>query len=141
MLSGVNATAVIADSSAKGNVSVVENGVQVVSIDLKSNSYEPIIVQKGIPVRFIINAEAQNINGCNNAIIIPKFKIEKALKPGENIIEFTPEETGTIPYSCWMGMIGSSITVVDELTQVTEDDIQAAESGVIPGGGGACCGQ
>ncbi|MHB1393651.1 MAG: urease accessory protein UreH domain-containing protein [Clostridia bacterium] len=139
MLSGVNATAVVADSSAKGNVAIVENGVQVVSIDLKPNSYGPIIVQKGIPVKFIINAEGKNINGCNNTIIIPKFNIEKALEPGENIIEFTPEQSGNIPYSCWMGMIGSSITVVDELTQVTSEDIQAAESGAVTGG--ACCGQ
>jgi len=32
---------------------------------------------------------------------------------GDNIIEFTPTETGTIPYSCWMGMIKSNITIVD----------------------------
>ena len=141
MLSGVNATAVVADSSVKGNVAVVENGVQIVSIDLKPNSYGPIIVQKGIPVKFIINAEEKNINGCNNAIIIPKYDIEKALEPGENIIEFTPDQVGKIPYSCWMGMIGSSITVVDELTQVTPGDIKAAETEPGPVMGGACCGQ
>jgi plastocyanin domain-containing protein len=62
---------------------------------------------------------------------------------GENIIEFTPEKTGTIPYSCWMGMIGSSIEVVDDLSKVTSEDIKAAEAGAVTGGGlggGACCG-
>ena len=116
MLSGVNAASGIGNSPVKGNVAIVENGVQFVSIDLKSNSYEPIVVQKGIPVKFIINAEDKDINGCNNTIIIPKYNIEKALEPGEHLIEFTPEETGTIPYSCWMGMIRSNIKVVDELT-------------------------
>lgn len=141
MLSGVNATPAVVDNTPKGNVAVMENGVQVVAIDLQPNSYDPIIVQKGIPVKFIINAEAENINGCNDAVIIPKYNIEKGLQAGENIIEFTPEEAGTFPYSCWMGMIGSSITVVDELSQVTAEDVQAAESTVIPSGGGSCCGQ
>ncbi len=139
MLSGVNTT--FADAPASGNIAVVRNGIQEVSIDLKPNRYDPVVVQKGIPVRFIINAEAENINGCNNAIIIPKHNIQKALMPGENIIEFIPEETGTVPYSCWMGMIGSSIKVVEDLAQVTEKDIESAEAGVVPGGGsGGCCG-
>ncbi|HYE83614.1 MAG TPA: sulfite exporter TauE/SafE family protein [Clostridia bacterium] len=137
MLSGVNASAGV--GQAKGNVAVVENGVQIVEIDLKPNRYEPVIVQKGIPVQFIINAEDENINGCNNAIIIPKYNIQKALEPGRNIIEFTPEETGTIPYSCWMGMIGSSISVVDELSEVTSEDINTADSGAISSSGGGCC--
>lgn len=55
-LSGINTT--FADSTPSGNVAVAENGVQVVSIDLKPNRYDPIVVQKGIPVKFIINAEA-----------------------------------------------------------------------------------
>ncbi|MDR3335812.1 MAG: heavy metal transporter, partial [Treponema sp.] len=33
---------------------------------------------------------------------------------GENIIEFTPERAGKFSYSCWMGMIRSSIVVVEE---------------------------
>lgn len=136
MLSGVNTT--FADSMSNGNIAVAQDGLQVVSIDLKPDSYTPIVVQKGIPVKFIINAEAENINGCNNAIIIPEFNIEKALEPGENIIEFTPEKTGTIPYSCWMGMIGSSIEVVDDLNLVTPEDIKAAEAGAVTGGN--CCG-
>ncbi len=138
-LSGVNATAIVGESSVKGNVAIVENGIQVVSIDLKSNSYAPIVVQKGIPVRFIINAEDENINGCNNAIIIPKFNIQKALEPGENVIEFTPDETGTIPYSCWMGMIRSSIKVVDDLSTISNEDVKAADSDVISSSGGGCC--
>lgn len=32
---------------------------------------------------------------------------------GENVIEFTPESTGTVRYSCWMGMIRGNIFVTD----------------------------
>jgi len=51
------------------------------------------------------------LNGCNNEIIIPDYKIRQKLELGENIIEFTPTNTGTITYTCWMGMISSNITV------------------------------
>jgi plastocyanin domain-containing protein len=80
---------------------------------LSSGRYEPITVQKGIPVKWIIKAEEGSINGCNNSIVIPQYGMQKDLSIGDNIIEFTPTESGTVPFSCWMGMISSQITVVD----------------------------
>lgn len=38
--------------------------------------YEPITVQKGVPVIWTITAESSDINGCNNALIIPEFSKE-----------------------------------------------------------------
>lgn len=102
-------------NSAGVGVAVIENGVQTVVIQLSSNRYAPITVQKGLPVRWIVQAEAGTINGCNNEIIVPAYDISKKLEPGDNIIEFTPEKSGTFAYSCWMGMIRSKITVVDDL--------------------------
>ncbi len=93
----------------------IEGNVQIVSIEVQSGKYAPVVVQKGIPVRFILKAEASNLNGCNDIVIISEYNKEKALQPGENIIEFTPKETGSIPYSCHMGMIKSSIQVVDDI--------------------------
>lgn len=105
--------------AAAGNgtaaVAVIKDGVQEVTIDLKSSSYAPIIVQKGIPVKFNIRAGEGEINGCNGSVIIPDYNVQKSLKAGDNILEFTPDKTGTVPYSCWMGMITSSIQVVDDL--------------------------
>lgn len=92
----------------------VIDGTQFVTTKLSANAYEPIRVQAGIPVEWNIQAEAGDINGCNNAIIIPEYGIEKQLEPGDNIIKFTPEESGTIPFSCWMGMIKSNITVEEK---------------------------
>lgn len=99
----------------KVNVAVMEDGLQIVRSGITSGSFEAITVQKGIPVRWILEAEQGEINGCNNAIIIPRYSIRKALKVGENVIEFTPTESGTIPFSCWMGMIRSKINVVEEI--------------------------
>ncbi|MBU4339716.1 MAG: hypothetical protein KKD46_02165 [Euryarchaeota archaeon] len=45
------------------------------------------------------------MTGCNNAIIVPSLGLEFDIKKGEQIIEFTPTEAGTIKWSCWMGMI------------------------------------
>jgi sulfite exporter TauE/SafE/copper chaperone CopZ len=92
----------------------VEEGVQIITTNLSSGSYEPITVIAGIPVKWTINAAEGTVNGCNNKLIIPAYDLEKKLVVGENVIEFTPEETGTIPYSCWMGMIRSEITVIEE---------------------------
>ena len=89
----------------------IEDGIQIVETTLMPGQYSPITVQKGIPVKWIIKAEKGSINGCNNRIFIPQYNIEKRFQLGENIIEFTPEEEGTFTYSCWMGMIGSYITV------------------------------
>lgn len=89
----------------------IENGIQVVETKLMPGEYSSITVQKGMPVKWIIQAEKGSINGCNNRIFIPEYDIEKKFQLGENVIEFTPMEEGTFTYSCWMGMIGSYITV------------------------------
>lgn len=91
----------------------VENGVQVVNSTLASGKYPAITVQAGTPVKWTINAPEGSINGCNNRFIIPEYNIEHQFEPGDNVIEFTPTEAGKFPYSCWMGMIRSSITVVE----------------------------
>ena len=49
----------------------------------------------------------------NREIIIPALGKDIMLHEGENLVEFTAYEAGTIPYSCWMGMIRSTIEVVD----------------------------
>jgi len=102
-------------SSQVSGVARVQDGVQTVTTRLSPGRYEPITVQKGVPVKWVIQARKDDINGCNNEIVIPEFKVRKKLKTGENIIEFTPAETGTFVYSCWMGMIRSRITVVDDI--------------------------
>jgi len=98
-----------------GTVATIVNGIQEVRIDVGARSYGDIIVQSGIPVRFNLNAAPGKLNGCNDAVIIPAYKITKPLGQGDNIIEFTPQAPGIVPYSCWMGMINSRIIVVAQL--------------------------
>jgi len=94
------------------NLPPIQNGKQIVNSTLLPNRYPEITVRQGVPVKWIITAPPGSINGCNNRFLVREYGIEYTFKQGENIIEFTPNKTGTFSYSCWMGMIRSSITVV-----------------------------
>jgi sulfite exporter TauE/SafE/copper chaperone CopZ len=110
----------------------IENGVQIVNSTLSPGRYPAITVQAGIPVRWTINAPAGSINGCNNRMIVREYRIEHRFTPGENIIEFTPAKPGRFSYSCWMGMIRSSITVVEAgqaAAAIEEPDLSPSPAG------------
>lgn len=113
----------IADSSGVG-IAVVKDGAQTVTSGMSYGQFESIVVQKGVPLKWIIQAENGDINGCNNSIVIPAYRIEKDLVEGNNVIEFTPNESGIIPFSCWMGMIRSQITVVDDINSIGNSNME-----------------
>lgn len=125
-----------ASYAASGNggevasAAVMKGDVQEVTIDLKPSAYAPIIVQKGIPVRFNIRAEKENINSCNGTVVIPEYNLKIALKPGDNFFEFTPDSVGSIPYSCWMGMVTSSIQVVDDISKADVSAVPVPSGGI-----------
>ncbi|HWQ74400.1 MAG TPA: sulfite exporter TauE/SafE family protein [Syntrophomonas sp.] len=104
-------------------IAVIEHNVQTVRGEAGAHSYPEITVQKGIPVEFTLVISKKNYNDCNRALTIPAFQIEYNLLPGENLIRFTPAETGVVSYTCWMGMIKSTITVVDDRGQFHEKSI------------------
>lgn len=86
---------------------------QYVKTKVDYGSYEAFTVRKGIPVEWTIEVPEGKLNGCNGEIVVPAFNLAIKLHEGENTVSFTPNDVGTIPYSCWMGMIKSSINVVD----------------------------
>jgi hypothetical protein len=133
--------AVLAAAPAGIIKAVIKDGVQTVITEIGASEYPPFIVQKGIPVRWIVRVAKANLNGCNNAIVVPAFGIQKKLKVGDNLIEFTPEKSGAIPFSCWMGMIRSRITVVDALAAGVPgtDNPQLFSAGIAVSAGGASC--
>ena len=124
-----------------GVVPPAKENVQIVKTELSPYGYTPISVRAGVPVKWTIHAEPNALNGCNNRILVREYGIEKALSAGDNLIEFTPEKAGTFAYTCWMGMIRSSITVVDG--PVDQAALPAAEAlppldvGRLPGC--SCC--
>lgn len=122
------------------SISTIVGEEQQVTTTLDGGGYTPIAVQEGIPVKWTINVAEGDLNGCNRTIIIPEYDIEKELEVGENVITFTPTETGEFGYSCWMGMINSGITVVEDI-QNTETIKAAGTStgGKQSGGAMGCC--
>ena len=113
-LAGVN---VALPGRGPANIAVMADGSQTVWSELDYGSYPAITVQAGVPVTWNLHADAEKINSCNGALVIPEYDISLTVRPGDNIITFTPERAGTIPYACWMGMIRSSIRVVDSLEE------------------------
>ncbi len=146
---GANAGNQTYAKSGAYTIANIMDGYQEVTVDVQPGSYPPILVQKGIPVRFNLRAEKKNLNGCNGTILIPKYYIQKELQPGDNIIEFTPDKAENITFTCWMSMIRSSIAVVDDLrtysgaektgTEATASpQATSGQSGTTSGG---CCSQ
>ena len=114
---------------SSGNVpkATIENGVQVINMTANGRGYTPnvLYVQKNVPVKWVINGE--QLTSCNNAIVVPTMNIEKKLESGENIINFTPGDKD-INFSCWMGMIGGVIKVVDDINAIDATSADATET-------------
>lgn len=89
----------------------MEGDIQVVESTLSSGSYADIRVAAGVPVRWEIYADADELNGCNNRMLCRDLGLELTFAPGENQLEFTADTPGVYAYSCWMGMIHGTITV------------------------------
>lgn len=84
---------------------------QIIRMTQTSSGYSPakLRVKAGQPVRWIITSESSFT--CASSLVVPSLGIRTNLKKGENIIEFTPTQKGTIPYSCSMGMYRGTIIV------------------------------
>ncbi len=98
-------------------VARVSGRLQEVETTVSSTAYPPLVVQKGIPVRWSIRAEAADLNACNEKLVCPDFGLTVQLVPGVTIVEFTPDRAGTFGYTCWMEMISSTILVVEDLSK------------------------
>ena len=99
-------------AAADPNVTL-ENGTQVVRMTEGNSGYSPrsFTIQKGIPVRWLIDAQAPY--SCASSLIVPSLNLRFNLKPGQNVIKFTPAQAGQIKFSCSMGMYTGSFNVVE----------------------------
>ncbi len=87
-------------------------GVQEVSMAVTRYGYEPssITIKAGVPVRWTVNGD--EATGCTSILTIPDLNISKALKSGDNVIEFTAPKKGRLGFMCSMGMVRGSFTVI-----------------------------
>jgi len=112
-----------------------QDGVQIVRMDQTARGYSPnkFTVAVGVPVKWIITSKDPNT--CASSIVSSKLNVRQSLHPGENIIEFTPKEVGTINFSCSMGMYTGSFAVVEKGTsngQVNNNDNKVLAANTAP---------
>lgn len=133
--------------SGEAVINNVKDGVQEIRMDVLASGWSPdkFVLKKGVPVKWII--DGKEITGCNNAIQVPKLGLEFDIKPGVQVIEFTPNEEGVIPFTCWMGMITGKFIVKDDIdladdavVQKELDSVQVPQGGSCGMGGGCGCG-
>lgn len=119
-----------------------EAGTQVIRSTLTGGSYPNITVKANIPVKWIIDVPAGALNGCNYRMLLRAYGITHTFSEGENVIEFTPDKTGTVSYTCWMGMIRGNIFVTDETAgpQDIPEEQPQNETGGYGNYGMGCCG-
>ncbi len=124
--SGYDFSSITGFASAAGrqNEGSLVEGFQEIRMDVTRSGWSPdtFVLQKGVPVKWVINGK--EITGCNNAIQVPKYNLEFDIKQGEQIIEFTPEEVGTIRWSCWMGMIPGTFIIKDNVDLSNKKAVQ-----------------
>lgn len=91
----------------------ITNGQQVVNMAVNGIRYSPasFTLKQGVPVEWHINGAGAQ--GCAQIITIPNLGITKQLSTTtDNVITFTPTETGQLNFSCPMGMARGSFNVV-----------------------------
>lgn len=93
-----------------GQTVPVVNGIQSVNLTMDNYNYYPdtIIVKRGIPVKITMSS---NVQGCYRSLIIPSLNLSKVFSSEGDYLEFTPQNSGTIPFSCSMGMGRGKIIV------------------------------
>jgi sulfite exporter TauE/SafE/copper chaperone CopZ len=147
-----NAIASGSNSGPAGGSAVLKDGYQEIRMTVDSRGFTPnkFVLKKGVPVHWII--DGKQLNNCNRAIQVPAYGLKFDIKQGEQTIEFTPTEVGTIRWSCWMGMIQGTFIVEDnidlnnaaavqqELNKVAAPATTGGGCGGGSGGGGCGCG-
>ncbi len=98
---------------AAAQTTPTNNGVMELTVSYQNGGYYPNIIKlkKGTPVKMTMNLNT--IQGCLRNVRIADLGVSKNLREGDNIIEFTPDKTGTFTMQCTMGM-GKATIVVEE---------------------------
>ena len=108
-----NYWAVIADVGDEVNSAKLKDGFQEVTIDVKSNGYRADVntLKAGVPVKLTL--KTTDVKSCARAFTIPDLNYFKVLPAtGTETIEFTPQKTGKLTYTCSMGMYSGIFNVI-----------------------------
>ena len=145
MINGNSANAALGDNANTiGNTdSGSGTGFQDVTLTAKGLDYTltPSAFKRGVPVR--ITVDLNTVTGCGRDIVISAFNVRKYVKPGDNVITFTPDKDGTFGIACSMNMYRGQFTVSDDgkallAANTPNVPVQAAQRTSLSGGSGGC---
>ena len=114
VLTGTDLSSVFARGASvvNGAAPSIVGGVQNIAMNVTRYGYEPsnLTIKAGVPVRWVV--DGAGAQGCTSQLVIPDLNIVKSLSRGQNIIEFTAPRPGNLAFSCSMGMVSGSFTVL-----------------------------
>jgi len=117
------------------------NGYQEIHMTVDSSGFTPnsFVLQKGVQVHWIIDGKV--LTSCNRAIQVPAYNLQFDVQQGLQTIDFTPTNAGTIPWSCYMGMIHGQFIVKDTVSASdTQQNAQPVRQTLTTGSTGMTCG-
>lgn len=93
------------------SIGLASDEVQEIRMTESDGGYAPneFRIKPNTKTRWIINAT--NPYSCASQIVVPSLGITKQLEPGENVIEFISPASGTVKFSCSMGMYTGKIII------------------------------
>jgi hypothetical protein len=92
-----------------------DGSVQKAEGDFTLNALPSVTVQRGIPAELTLRLKESDVDACTDGVVLKAFGIDQACVPGDNVIRFTPAESGAFALQCRMGNVKSTITVVENL--------------------------
>ncbi|MBR1931465.1 MAG: sulfite exporter TauE/SafE family protein, partial [Lachnospiraceae bacterium] len=104
----------VSEGYAGYQVATLQDGYQELRFELSFSGYADVLVLAEVPVRMHIHVEEGTLTGCNEEVMSRDFGFAQKLKVGDNLIEFTPVQSGDYTYTCWMNMLRNQIKVVED---------------------------
>lgn len=115
-LTGINLASAFAGGNGQQQAAAplppVNGGVQKIAMKVTSAGYVPnnLTIKSGVPVEWHVDGTAAL--GCTSQLVIPDLNITQALAQGDNVINFTAPNPGQLAFSCSMGMVRGTFTVL-----------------------------
>lgn len=101
-------------ANATGSVDAGTGSGQAQTIQLSYNGfqYSPAEIRVKLGTKVRIEGDPKTLRGCMLVVNIGGYDVSKAIRAGDNVIEFTADKVGTFPIYCNMG-IGDGKLIVE----------------------------
>jgi plastocyanin domain-containing protein len=104
----------VQSENIKNETSESETPNKTTRVTISKRGYEPesIAVKKGQPVKLIFFRE--DGENCGEEVVFPSLNIKRKLQVGATAtVEFTPQESSEIGFTCGMNMLRGKVIVSD----------------------------